>query len=1577
MPNTGTVILSGTNSYTGTTTVAPLATLEASLAGALAPTSAFTVSGTLDLAGFSNRIGSLAGTGTVTDTGVELPTAPDVLTMGNTTATTFSGVIQDGANATVKVIKVGSSTLTLSGTNTYSGGTTISAGTLKIGNGAALGSIIGNVTDNAILTFSLTGTPVPFAGVISGTGSLSQTGTGAVTLTGASSYTGGTIISAGTLQIGSGGSIIGNVTDNANLTFNLTGTPAPFSMAVSGSGALNQIGTGTVILSGANTYSGGTTITAGTLQIGDGTSGSITGGVVDNANLAFNLGGSQAVAGIISGSGTLIQAGAGTLTLSGANTYTGGTNFNAGTLAVAAAGSLGSGPLVFNGGTLEALASGGGITSAKAVTLNTAGGSFLADALTSSTWSGTITGAGAFTKTGAGTLTLSGSSAAYGGGTNFNGGILVDNIGGGGQLGTGAFFFNGGTLEATSGLSLPTGITLNALGGTFLALGGSNSTLSGVIQGTGPFTKSGSGNLLLSGNNTFSGGLTVSGGVVTLTGTNANVSSTSIASGAVLSVGNGGMAGSLAGNVVDNGTLVFNRNSGLTFSGSVSGSGGLSQTSSGRVIVSGTSTYTGATNVGSGVLEVDGTLGNTVLSVQSGAVLSGQGTIAGTVTILSGGHLGTGGQTLGTGSLLLNSGSILDYVLSTPGVIGSGVNSLVNVTGNLTLGGILNVTNGGSFGSGSYRLINYSGTLSDPPLVLGTLPAGFSPANVLVSNGTVGQINMIVSDSGSPSQFWDGATIAYDGAIRGGTGTWNNVTTNFTDGVSANSSWQGGIAVFSGTAGTVTLGDDILFQGMDFTVNNYSVAGAGAFGLNPVGTAAITTETGVAAAISAPINGTGGLDKEGAGTLVLSGTNGYSGGTTVGGGILSVASDSNLGAVSGGVIMGGGELLTSVDGFNSARTVDVGPIGGTLAAVSGTTATFTGVLSDTGALTVGDGTNAGKIVLSGTNTYSGGTNLNGGTLAVGSDSNLGTGRLTFDGGILEATASLNSAKAITLSAGGGTVITASGFTTTLSGVIGGNGSLSNNGGTLVLTGANTYTGGTTISGGLFRLGNGGTTGSIGGNVLDNGILTFNHSDNVTFPGIISGTGSLEQRGPGILTLTGANTFGGGVLVDRGGVLRVDNDAELGVAGVGITLQNGELESSVNFTSNRPIDSVVPVPAGSNILAAAAGTTGTYSGVISGGNGLVIGDVVNSGIVLLSNIGNSYTGGTTVTGAATLSVSSDTTLGDASGGIALKNGELLTTAAFSSGRGILLGGAVANILAAGTGTTATYTGVLTGAGRLSVGAGTNGGTVVLTGNNDYSGGTNLNGGVLAVHSDNNLGTGNLSFNGGTLEALTSIGSEKSIRLNAGGGTFSADEESISDLDGPISGPGSLTETGAGYLVITGAGTYTGGTTVNGVLFIDEGGTTGSIVGNVVDNGLVGFQRSDTVTFAGNVSGTGAFNQNGPGTLILTGTSTYTGATTVASGATLQVDGGLGNTALTVQNAAILSGQGTIGGTVTIADGAHLAPGPGAQTLGVGNLVLSSGSILDYVLSNPGVIGSGVNSLVNVWREPDAGRRLECD
>ena len=219
---------------------------------------------------------------------------------GNATNTTFSGNLTDGAS-TLGLSKVGTGgTLTLSGTNTYSGATTVSAGTLQAGSVTAF---------SANSDFTVNGT-LDLNGFSNSVGSLAGSGSVANSV-------------AGTKTLTVGG-------DNASSVF--------AGILSNGAGVLTltKTGTGTLTLTGANTLTGGTTIGAGTLQIGNGTTGSISGNIADNANLAFarsNL--TTTYSGLISGAGTLTQNGVGTLILSGSSTaFTGATTVNAGTLEV-------------------------------------------------------------------------------------------------------------------------------------------------------------------------------------------------------------------------------------------------------------------------------------------------------------------------------------------------------------------------------------------------------------------------------------------------------------------------------------------------------------------------------------------------------------------------------------------------------------------------------------------------------------------------------------------------------------------------------------------------------------------------------------------------------------------------------------------------------------------------------------------------------------------------------------------------------------------------------------------------------------------------------------------------------------------------------------------------------------------------------------------------------------------------------------------------------------------------------------------------------------------------------------------
>jgi fibronectin-binding autotransporter adhesin len=172
----------------------------------------------------------------------------------------------------------------------------------------------------------------------------------------------GYIVTGNTLTLGGASPTIGVV----------SGGTATIASVIAGTAGLTQAGPGALILTGANTYIGGTTISAGTLQIGNGATGSVVGDIVDNAALVFNRTGTLTYGGVISGTGSLAKIGTSTLTLTGNNTYAGGTTINAGTLAVSSDANLGaaSSGLTFGGGTLQSTAS---FTSNRNVTLNAAG----------------------------------------------------------------------------------------------------------------------------------------------------------------------------------------------------------------------------------------------------------------------------------------------------------------------------------------------------------------------------------------------------------------------------------------------------------------------------------------------------------------------------------------------------------------------------------------------------------------------------------------------------------------------------------------------------------------------------------------------------------------------------------------------------------------------------------------------------------------------------------------------------------------------------------------------------------------------------------------------------------------------------------------------------------------------------------------------------------------------------------------------------------------------------------------------------------------------------------------------------
>ncbi|TAE83807.1 MAG: filamentous hemagglutinin N-terminal domain-containing protein [Alphaproteobacteria bacterium] len=261
------------------------------------------------------------------------------------------------------LVKAGAGMLTLTGNNTITGTTTIAnGGTLRLGNNGTTGGLAGgSIINNGTLIFNRSNN-LTVDNDISGTGSVIKERASTIVLRGNNSYTGTTTINQGVLQIGAdspGRLGTGDVINNGSLVFRPSANLFVVSNNISGTGTLTmQQALKTVFLTGNNSYTGQTLITAGTLRIGNnGTTGNLgSGDVTNNAALVFDRSNNMTVNNTISGTGTLTKQSSGTVTLTGANNYTGATTVSAGTLAINGSWNVGGGTAttsVANGATLN------------------------------------------------------------------------------------------------------------------------------------------------------------------------------------------------------------------------------------------------------------------------------------------------------------------------------------------------------------------------------------------------------------------------------------------------------------------------------------------------------------------------------------------------------------------------------------------------------------------------------------------------------------------------------------------------------------------------------------------------------------------------------------------------------------------------------------------------------------------------------------------------------------------------------------------------------------------------------------------------------------------------------------------------------------------------------------------------------------------------------------------------------------------------------------------------------------------------------------------------------------------------
>ena len=699
---TGTLTLAGSDTYSGGTTLSA-GQLNINHASALG-TGTFTISG--------GTIGNTSGTAITLSTNNaqnwnsdftfagtnDLNLGAGAVTMSSSrTVTVSSNVLTVGgaiSGAGDSLTKAGTGMLTLAGSDTYSGPTTISAGTLQIGAGGAAGSINNTtgVTDNATLASAV---PIvqPSASPSAATAaspcsaparssSEARTPTAAAPPSAAapcnwatpphsarpaaprpSPAASSTCTATASASRLSGAGTVNNLSGAGTYTLTVGNGNANSSFAApsrtpSARSRLTKTGTGTLTLAGSDTYSGGTTLSAGQLNIdhasalGTGTF-TISGGAIGNTsgsaitlstnnaqnwNSGFTFAGTNdlnlgagavtmsssrtvtvssntlTVGGAISGSGdSLTKAGAGTLTLAGSDTYSGGTTLSAGQLNINAASALATGTFTISGGTI-------GNTSGTAITLSTNN---------AQNWNSDFTFAG------------------------------------------------------TNDLNLGTGAVTMSSSRT-VTVASNNLTVAGVISDSGSgysLTKAGAGVLTLAGSSTYTGPTTISGGT--------------------LQIGAGGAAGSIDGTsgITDNATLAFSRSDSITFSKVISGSGNVAMLGPGTLVLGGSNTYTGGTTLSAGQLNVNnafglstgtltiagGTLGNAsgaavTLSTNNAQIWSGNFTFAGTNDL-----------NLGAGAVALNGSrtvTVASANLFVAGAIGGSGGSLTKAgSGTLTLGG--------------------------------------------------------------------------------------------------------------------------------------------------------------------------------------------------------------------------------------------------------------------------------------------------------------------------------------------------------------------------------------------------------------------------------------------------------------------------------------------------------------------------------------------------------------------------------------------------------------------------------------------------------------------------------------------------------------------------------------------------------------------------------------------------------------------------------------------------------------------------------------------------------------------------
>ena len=1570
----GTVVLSGVNTYTGSTLVSQ-GTLEVD-------SSAGTGDTAVESSGFLQGTGTLAATTTIDAAGTLSPgNGVGTIHFTNLTLANFSTVN----------FELGAPGTTGSGVNDY----IIVSGDLN------LGSSIFNFT--GLAGFS-TGTYrlIDYSGVYSGTDAILGTKPAGYTynithtdnhidltvaaLAAGPQYWDGANVTANNFVNG------GTATWNAAST-NWTNAGGTTNASWSSDTAIfDGLAAGVVTVAGTQNFNKlqfnltGYTLTAGTLHA--------TG--AGEVNVATNV--VATINSTISGNVGLTKTGAGTLALGGTNSMTGGVTVNQGTLEVTASQALGIGALTVGVGTINKL-NVGFINDIHVLGTGGTGATF--DVTPSNiVLSGVITGTGKIIKTGIASLGLSGDNSGFSGGIDLTNGrldLLSSNA-----AGTGPITTTGSIIAYANGITSVAPLIINSDATELAVFAGDKATQAGAISelnGPRSIFKIGGGNLVLTGANTITGDVIINDGTLTVAGGN-NLGSGTVAANADVRLNVGlvgsqaitiandiylagqltvGLAGSTGFTAYDiaTGLLAGNGNT-VTLAGQITGAGSLTtdEASRGNLIIAGTNanghnTYSGGT-----------TLNYSVASIGANDAL------------------GTGTVTLGSGGgLVNNSGGALTLAEANAITVASaaGFNNSLGGANDLTL-------NGAVTGSSTiiYKLGGGTLTLANA--------ANSVHAAISVYTGTL-RVDGALTNASTSVDVLSGSTLQGIGSIAGAFTIENGGT--LAPGDSPGTLTVGSLLLNNGSLVDYQLGEAnvlssvwndrtvvtgaLTLDGL-LTVTDSHAFGLGVYNLFTYGGAltdhgldVVTLPGGYTGTVETLVTGQVNLIVTKPGDLIQywdgSDMTGEVPGTVLGGsGVWNNlntnwtsdpfqlnASWQSAVAIFAGASAGTVELQENenflqlqfqVDGYHVTATGAGGltvTAGDIIQTATGVTATIDATIGGVGSITK---QGLGNLVLNAANTYTGNTNLVAGTITAGNNAALGIGALVMADQTILAAGIDGLAIGNNVTTTGGARIDTKAFTTTLTGQISGPGSISHIGlGNLILNGDNSFHG-LGINQGTVTLGQNTSAGvgritindqailaaGVDGLVIANTVETTGGARvdtkafTMTLNGQVGGVGSLSHIGTGNLILNGANSFHG-LGINQGTVTLGQNTS----GGVGTITINDQAILAAG-ADNLVVANTVETTGGARVDTKAF--TMTLNGQVGGLGSL---SQVGTGNLVL-NGANSFHGLGINQGAVTLGQNTSAGVGT----ITINNNAILAAG--------VDGLVVANIVETTGGArvdtkafTMTLNGQVGGVGSLShIGLG----NLVLNGANSFHG-LGINQGTVTLGQNTSGGVGTITIND---QAILAAGADNLVIANnvetTGGGRVDTKAFTMT-LNGQVSGVGSLSQVGIGNLILNGnnsfaaglginAGTVTLGTNTaagTGTITINDdailgAGVDGLVIANNVET--TGGGRVDTKAFTmtlnGQVGGVGSLSQAGTGNLILNGANSFHG--------------------LGINSGTVTLGQNTSGGvgTITINDNAILAAGVDGLVI-ANNVETTGGGRVDteaFTMTLNGQVG-GVGSL----------------